>query len=107
VIDFQPLSPATLQSPALNHRKTHVRSGNRHHFVMPDDRVRDWSKSDRRQTVEETPPASNQLVSFAERNVEVDELRISSAKEGNADVDQTGLNLRPVECTVASHFNRL
>tara|TARA_R110002072_G_scaffold303121_1_gene494526 strand:- start:43923 stop:44132 length:210 start_codon:yes stop_codon:yes gene_type:complete len=69
--------------------------------------VRDWSKPDRQQTVEETQPALNQLVSLTERNVEVDELRVSSAKVGNADVDRTGLDLRPVECTVASHFNRL
>lgn len=73
---------------------------------MPDDYARNWSKSDRRQTVEETSPAKNWLVSVAERNFAVNELRTPSAQVGNADVD-SGRHLCPVECAVLSCFSRL
>lgn len=69
--------------------------------------MRDVSKFDRRQTIEETPSAQDRIVPVAGRNFEDDELRVSPAKVGNADFDHYGRHLCYLVCTVSNRLNEL
>lgn len=69
--------------------------------------MRDVSNFDRRQTIEETPSALDRFVPVTERNFEVDELRVSPAKVGDADFDHDGRHHCHVVCIVSNRFNGL